>query len=189
MKLIIGLGNIGARYAHTRHNIGFMVADQLAANLGATWKHEAKFKTDLAETTMPDGTRLLLAKPHTMMNLSGEAAQKIAAFYKIDPADVWAIFDEIDVPFGRLRLRSSGSGGGHQGVNSLIQHLGPSFVRVRVGISLNDRTTEPSEVYVLKPFTPEEQSKLPQLIQATTIIMQAQILLETPEESTFDLIN
>ena len=88
-----------------------------------------------------------------MMNLSGEAVQRLMQFYKIAPADVWAVFDDVDVPFGRLRLRAGGgTSGGHQGVNSLIRHIGPDFLRARVGISLNDRTRESSEEYVLKPF-------------------------------------
>jgi PTH1 family peptidyl-tRNA hydrolase len=91
MKLILGLGNIGAQYAATRHNIGFMVLDELARNLGATWRTEAKLKADVATTEL-NGHKLLLAKPHTMMNLSGEAARRLMDFYKLEAADVWAIF-------------------------------------------------------------------------------------------------
>jgi PTH1 family peptidyl-tRNA hydrolase len=186
MKLILGLGNIGAQYAATRHNIGFMVLDELARNLGATWRTEAKLKADVATTEL-NGHKLLLAKPHTMMNLSGEAARRLMDFYKLEAADVWAIFDDVDVPFGRLRLRTGGSGSGHQGVNSLIRHLGPEFVRVKVGISLNDRAKEPSEVYVLKPFSPEERPQLPQLIAAAATVLEQQLTLDQPGETTFQL--
>jgi PTH1 family peptidyl-tRNA hydrolase len=191
MKLILGLGNVGAQYAQTRHNLGFMITDELARLLGATWAPESKFKADIATATLntPDGPqKLLLAKPTTMMNLSGESARHILDFYKLDPADVWAIFDDVDVPFGRLRLRVGGSGSGHQGVNSLIQHLGPGFTRVKAGISLNDRTREPSEVYVLKPFRPDERDQLPQLIVAAAGLIQSQLELPEPEQATFALL-
>ena len=101
MKLVVGLGNVGAQYARTRHNVGFMVVDQLAEQLEApAWRAESKFKAELAPVSLPsdDGasTSLLLAKPHTMMNLSGEAVQRLMQFYKIAPDDVWVIFDQED---------------------------------------------------------------------------------------------
>lgn len=188
MKLLLGLGNVGAQYARTRHNIGFMVVDQLAQDLGATWRTESKFKADITEATLPDGQKVILAKPHTMMNLSGEAAQRIIQFYKLQPTDVWVVFDELDVPFGRLRIRLGGSGGGHQGVNSLMQHIGDKFLRARVGISLNNRAIEPSEVYVLKPFNPDEQTQLPAVITNAAAVLRDQLNLETPTESTFELL-
>jgi len=102
MKLIVGLGNIGAQYAKTRHNIGFMVADELAAAQEARWKPNDKFKADIARLELGD-TTILIAKPQTMMNLSGEAIQKVMQFYKIAPADVWVLLDDVDVEFGRMR--------------------------------------------------------------------------------------
>jgi peptidyl-tRNA hydrolase, PTH1 family len=188
MKLLLGLGNLGDRYASTRHNLGFMIVDELARQLGATWRTETKFKADLAETQLADGGRLLLAKPHTMMNLSGQTAQKLAAFYKLAPDDVWAVYDELDLPFGRLRLRIDGSGGGHQGANSLIQHLGSNFTRARVGISLNNRSQESSEVYVLKPFNADEKAQLPHLIRTAADVLREQLAQERPAETTFDLL-
>lgn len=187
MKLLLGLGNIGAQYTRTRHNIGFMVTDQLAQSLDATWRTESKFKAQVAEATLAD-QRLILAKPATMMNLSGEAAQRLMQFYKIAPEDVWVVYDELDVPFGRLRIRVGGGTNGHQGLNSLVQHIGASFTRARVGISLNDRTREPSEVYVLKPFNADEQTHLPTIIKRTATIIHDQLTTESPAESTFDLL-
>jgi PTH1 family peptidyl-tRNA hydrolase len=188
MKLIVGLGNIGTQYAKTRHNIGFMVADELAAAQEARWKPNDKFKADIARLELGD-TTILIAKPQTMMNLSGEAIQKVMQFYKIAPADVWVLFDDVDVEFGRLRIRAnSTSGGGHQGVNSAIQHIGKGFVRVRLGISLNDRTVEPSEVYVLKPFNPKEQKALPALVKKAARVTLDQIGNPQPEDTTFDLL-
>lgn len=186
MKLIAGLGNIGGQYDRTRHNIGFMVVDQLALDLQAgPWRTEAKFKAGTTRTG-----DLILIKPHTMMNLSGEAVQRLMQFYKVAADDVWAIFDDVDVPFGRLRLRTgSGTSGGHQGVNSLIRHIGPNFVRARVGISLNDRTRESSEEYVLKPFNPQEREQLPALISGAASVLATQICLDAPEETTFTILD
>jgi PTH1 family peptidyl-tRNA hydrolase len=186
VKLIVGLGNIGVPYARTRHNIGFMVIDQLAHDLTTDpWKSESKFKAEITRS----GNNLLL-KPHTMMNLSGDAAQKVMQFYKITPQQVWAVFDDVDVPFGKLRLRTGGgTSGGHQGINSLIRHIGPNFVRARVGISLNDRTRESSEEYVLKPFNPQERQQLPGLIDRAASIIATQIKLDQPEDTTFDLLD
>ncbi len=187
MKLIVGLGNIGSQYGKTRHNIGFMIVDQLAKNLGATWKTESKLKAAVA-TTEFNGKKLLLAKPATMMNLSGEAIQRIMQHYKITPGNVWVVFDDVDVPFGRLRVRYGGGSGGHQGINSTIQHVGNQFIRFRTGISLNDRATEPSEVYVLKPFNHEEQAQLPAVISVAATVIEQQLTAGAPAESTFNLI-
>jgi peptidyl-tRNA hydrolase, PTH1 family len=187
MKLIVGLGNIGDQYARTRHNIGFMIIDELAERLDTTWKTESKFQADVATVDTETGERLILAKPRTMMNLSGQAIQKIANFYKIEPGDVWIVFDDVDTPFGRLRVRQGGSGSGHQGVNSTISHLGGDFVRFKVGISLNDRTKESSEVYVLKPFNSTEREQLPALITAATEVIEARQAEGTTEPTTYNL--
>ena len=159
MKLIIGLGNVGSRYARTRHNIGFMVVDELAKRYGATWKSDSKLKAEIA-TVEIDGNQVILAKPQTMMNLSGEAGMRIMQKHKVAPQAVWAIYDDVDTSFGRMRVRHGGSSGGHQGVRSLVEHIGEDFLRIKVGISLNDRAVEPSEVYVLRPFNESEQAAL-----------------------------
>ena len=209
MKLIVGLGNIGKRYERTRHNIGFMVVDELAKKLQtasiaeynasgigrvaaptdvAEWKTEAKLKADIAKITL-GYDKIILAKPSTMMNGSGAAIQRIMQFYKIAPADVWVIFDDLDMPFGKLRLRTNGtSGSGHQGVNSTIANIGSNFVRVKVGISMNDRTREPSEVYVLRSFDTHEHPHLPKIVMNAAGIITTQLQLETPADTTFDLL-
>lgn len=175
MKLVVGLGNPGSQYARTRHNIGFMILDQLATDLHApAWKLDTKFKAEVSEANI-DNEKVILAKPQTFMNDSGSAVQKIMQFYKIDPADVWVVFDDVDVPFGRLKLRHDGSAGGHNGVKSTIANIGQDFIRVRVGISLNDRAIESSEVYVLRPFKPEEQKDLPFVIGAASTFIAEQL--------------
>lgn len=187
MTLIIGLGNIGSRYARTRHNIGFMVVDELAKLNGATWKLDPKLKADIA-TFESDGTKVILAKPQTMMNISGEAAQRIMQKHKLAPEAVWAVYDDVDTPFGRMRVRHGGSSGGHQGVRSLAEHIGEGFLRIKIGISLNDRAVEPSEVYVLKPFDAAEQVSLPKVIACAADIIASQISAGAVTDETTELI-
>src|SRR3990172_8736473 len=132
MKLVVGLGNPGARYRRTRHNVGFMVVDRLAARWNiavAGRRYEAEF--GIGEV---GGTRTVLAKPQTFMNASGTAVAKLRRTYRVAPAGIFVIHDDLDLSLGRLRIRGGGSAGGHQGVVSLIAALGAEFVRVRVGI-------------------------------------------------------
>lgn len=187
MILVVGLGNVGSRYAKTRHNIGFMIVDQLAAELGATWSDDSKLKAKVATAEL-DGEKVILAKPTTLMNGSGESVQRLIQFYKLAPGDIWAIFDDVDTDFGHARRRRSGSGGGHQGVNSLIRHVGSDFNRLRIGISLNDRAVEPSEVYVLKPFNRPEQEQLPELINAAAKVLREQLSAASSEDAGFRLL-
>ena len=152
-RLIVGLGNPGKKYADTRHNIGFMVLDHLAEKAGVNFAGERRWKTQIAK----DGARYLL-KPQTFMNDSGVAVAKAAAFYKIDPSEVLVIYDDLDLSLGRLRLRGSGSAGGHNGMRSIISHLGTqSFPRLRIGIG---RTGMEAVGHVLGKFRDEERSEL-----------------------------
>ncbi|HXH26910.1 MAG TPA: aminoacyl-tRNA hydrolase [Candidatus Acidoferrum sp.] len=159
-KLIIGLGNPGAQYTGTRHNLGFMMLDAVAEKYGAAWHNKPKFKALLAEITI-DGHQAILAKPTTFYNLSGEAAAAIMRFYKLEPADVLVIHDELDLPFGVVRTRLGGSDAGNNGIKSLIQHLGPNFTRARIGIADEHRGLDPVD-FVLGKFhtSPELLKKL-----------------------------
>jgi PTH1 family peptidyl-tRNA hydrolase len=141
MKLIIGLGNPGAKYANTRHNVGFMALDHMQDYYGfPPFKKSEKHQALISEGLIGD-EKVLLAKPQTFMNLSGEAAASLANFYKINRADTIAIYDEVAIDIGAIRLRGDGSSGGHNGVESLIQRLGGAdFLRIRIGI-------KPSEVF------------------------------------------
>ncbi len=133
IKLIVGLGNPGARYAHSRHNIGFLVADRFARAHALDFTRK-RFNAQIAEGSV-GGQRILLAKPQTFMNSSGEAVGKLFAFYKIAPHDLLVVYDDLDLPLGKMRLRSRGSSGGHHGMESIIAHVGMSdFPRLRVGI-------------------------------------------------------
>lgn len=133
MKIVVGLGNPGKEYAETKHNIGFMVIDAIASQVEHTpWKRQ-----DNAEvcTFVTQGEKVLLVKPQTFMNLSGEAVGPLMRFYKLTPADVYCVYDDMDLPVGKLRIRLNGSAGGHNGIKSMIAHLGSEdFPRFRVGI-------------------------------------------------------
>lgn len=155
LHMIVGLGNPGTRYAATRHNVGFKVIEVLARALQTKVAHkEGKALTGRA---MYQGVRVMLVKPQTFMNNSGQALQLLSDYYKIPPEKMLIIFDDLDLPVGRLRLRAKGSAGGHNGARSVIQYLGTdSFPRLRIGISAVPADMRGMD-YVLSPFSPEEK--------------------------------
>lgn len=157
MKLVVGLGNPGSRYRLTRHNLGFMVVDALADR----WQVSVGGKRHNAElgTGAFASERVLLAKPQTFMNASGEAVAKLRRLYRLDPSDVLAVYDDLDLPLGRVRLRGEGGAGGHNGVASLIAVLGKGFPRLRIGIGRPPGGADPVE-FVLEPFTPAESESV-----------------------------
>ena len=156
MKLIVGLGNPGREYRETRHNIGFAVADTLADRWRVEDQWRERFDALQIKTGAGDAS-VLLAKPLTFMNLSGESVSAMAGFYKIEPADVLVIVDEAALPLGRLRARRDGSAGGHNGLKSVIQHLGTqAFPRLRVGVGRGTDGRELSN-HVLGRFEPAER--------------------------------
>lgn len=165
MKLIVGLGNPGQEYAATRHNIGFMTLDLLAKQLGQEFCDLSRWQAATAEVSV-DGEKVVLLKPQTYMNRSGISVGKFAHFYKLDPADIWVVSDELDLPLGRIRIRQGGSSGGHNGLKSIIEHLGSdNFYRIRLGISLFDGNLKATDqinrepeasVFVLQPFEKRE---------------------------------
>lgn len=133
MKLIVGLGNPGDKYRDTRHNVGFMVVDKLAHELGgkdARWESSTKHKAEIAKAG-----EVVLVKPDTYMNASGVAVGSVARFYKVKPEDVWVIHDDIDLPLGKIRIRAGGGSAGHHGIESIMRELGSdAFARFRLGI-------------------------------------------------------
>ena len=142
LYLIVGLGNPGAQYKRTRHNVGFVVVERLAERWRADWSLEKKFNASLARTER-DGRRVLLCQPQTFMNASGEAVQAVTAFYDVAPARVLVVVDDADLPVGQLRLRPGGSCGGHHGLESIEEHLGTrEYARLRVGIGRRDGARE-----------------------------------------------
>ena len=132
MFLFAGLGNPGAKYERNRHNIGFMAVDEIVRRHGfSTWRH--KFQAHAAEGKI-DGERVVIVKPQTYMNESGRAVGEAMKFLKIDPAQVFVFYDELDLVAGKIRVKAGGGAAGHNGIRSLIAHLGPDFQRVRLGI-------------------------------------------------------
>ncbi|EEM13180.1 Peptidyl-tRNA hydrolase [Bacillus pseudomycoides] len=163
MKLIVGLGNPGREYELTRHNIGFMGIDELAKRWGISLS-EQKFK-GMYGSGFVNGEKVILLKPLTYMNLSGESIRPLMDYYKIGVEDFVVMYDDLDIPVGKLRLRMKGSAGGHNGVKSTISHLGTQeFQRIRMGI---DRPKNGMKVvdYVLGRFTAEELPEVNQSIE------------------------
>ncbi|MDZ5474328.1 aminoacyl-tRNA hydrolase [Bacillus sp. 31A1R] len=158
MKLIVGLGNPGKQYDQTRHNIGFEVIDKLSDRLNIPLD-QSKFK-GVYGVGYVNGERVFLLKPLTYMNLSGESIRAVMDYFDIDVEDLVVIYDDLDLPVGKIRLRQKGSAGGHNGIKSTIAHVGTqNFNRIRIGI---DRPTNGMKVsdYVLGRFTKEEQDVL-----------------------------
>ena len=142
LHLIVGLGNPGGEYAKTRHNAGFMLVELLATRWRAGWNNEKKFQSRMAKTER-DGKRLVLCEPQTFMNLSGEAVGALVKFYQLPLKQLFVVVDDADLPLGEIRLRPSGSSGGHHGLESIEQHLGSrEYARLRIGIGRQDSRRE-----------------------------------------------
>lgn len=175
MRLIVGLGNPGEKYSKVRHNLGFVVVDELGKRVkgqGESWKYKEKFKSEILNFTL-NASPLTLVKPQTFMNKSGMAVSLIANFYKIAPENIIVIHDELDLPLGKIKVRLGGAAAGHHGVESIIEALGTDqFIRVRLGIG-NLRTqsgerkgqTISAEKFVLEPFLHSEKSPVKHMIK------------------------
>ena len=159
MKLIAGLGNPGREYERTPHNAGFRAVDALCASLGGSWKAEPKWKALVARVSDPAAGQLLLVKPQTFMNLSGESLAPILGFYKIPVSDLVVVLDEVNLAPGRIRVRPSGSAGGHNGLKSVAQHLGTqAFARVRIGVGMGHVPGRDLVSRVLGRVEPEDEA-------------------------------
>lgn len=176
MKLIVGLGNPGRKYEDSRHNIGFIVVDELAKEFfrfptkHLEFEREKDFKSLVCRVT----DEILLAKPETFMNESGVGVAKIANFYKISPENIWVVHDDLDLLLGKMKIRLGGAGAGHHGVESIILHLGTDkFYRFRLGTGRPDNSEylkdsskrKEVEDYVLSPFRDQEKDELRGLIK------------------------
>lgn len=151
--LIVGLGNPGREYKGNRHNIGFMVVDRLASENGISLG-KVQSRAILGDGRFAN-QRIILAKPQTYMNNSGNAVGPLANFYKISPSNVFIVYDEMDIPFGTIRLREKGGAGGHNGMKSTIQHLGQEFPRMRLGVGRPPGRMDPP-AYLLQDFDKEQ---------------------------------
>ncbi|MGD1854880.1 MAG: aminoacyl-tRNA hydrolase [Leptolyngbyaceae cyanobacterium] len=167
-QLLVGLGNPGKKYERTRHNIGFDVIDKLAQAWSTQLTDNKRFQGSAGEART-SGRRLILLKPATYMNRSGQSVRAAIDWYKIPPSDVLVVYDDMDLPTGRLRLRLSGSAGGHNGMKSIIAHLGTQdFPRLRLGISRSDSLASQSNRavvgHVLGKFAPDERKTVDAVI-------------------------
>ena len=162
LRLVVGLGNPGERYARTRHNVGFMVADRLADDAGIAFGRE-KFGAVFGRGRL-EGNDIILAKPNSFMNRSGPPVRALADFFQIDSREVLVIHDDIDLDYGRLKIKEKGGHGGHNGIRSLIDAFGGGdFTRLRVGIGRSDSGERVAD-FVLDRFLPMEADVLPQII-------------------------
>lgn len=164
-RLVVGLGNPGKEYERTRHNAGFMVVDEVARRFSLTsWKTK-----DNARQLYDASRRVVLVEPQSFMNLSGAPVRVIASWYRTPPQDVLVVVDEMDIPFGSLRMRPSGGHGGHNGLRSMIATMTQDFPRLRVGVG---RPQYDTIDHVLSPFTPAEQAELPKVLDGAADVVE-----------------
>ena len=164
-KLIVGLGNPEQKYDKTRHNIGFDAVDSLARSWQASWQENRRFQALFAEVNQPKVGKIYLLKPLTYMNLSGQSVRAVLDWYKLKPESVLVIYDDMDLPLGKLRLRLSGSAGGHNGIKSIISHLGEqNFPRLRIGIGKSNHKQETIS-HVLGKFSQSETKVVSQMLE------------------------
>ena len=179
MKIIVGLGNPGAQYANTPHSVGFEAVDAIAASIGANWEDKRPFKCLMARGTFA-GLPVMLVKPQTYMNLSGESVAPVVKYHNATSADLLVVQDDIDLPVGRMRVRKNGSCGGHNGIRNIIERLGtPDFARLKLGVG-KDR----SDVigHVLGKFDPATRKTM-DLVVAEAVKAAESILRNGPDRA------
>ena len=177
MKIIVGLGNPGAQYANTPHSVGFEAVDAIAAEVGAAWEAKRQFNCLMAKGTFA-GMPVMLVKPQTYMNLSGDSVAPVVRYHNVTAADLLVIQDDIDLPVGRMRVRKNGSCGGHNGIRNIIERLGTQdFVRLKLGVG-----KDKSDVvaHVLGKFDPTTR-KMMDLVVAEAVKASATILRDGPD--------
>ncbi len=190
MKLIVGLGNIGERYKNTRHNAGFLCADTLAKHHEANFTNNNRLQARISDKCHLDGQDFIIAKPTTFMNLSGDAVSKIQSYYKITPAETLICFDDIDLPFATLKLLPKGGSGTHNGMKSIIGHLGQEFPRLKIGIeNRSDIQIKNQDLatFVLSKFTPEEFTQLENALEKS--IKGIELFIQDDLNAAMNLIN
>jgi peptidyl-tRNA hydrolase, PTH1 family len=179
VRLVVGLGNPGPRYARTRHNVGAMVVDELAARRGGRFRKQRH-----ADVAVTEG--LVLAKPTTFMNRSGTAVLALLARHGVRPEAVVAVHDDLDLPLGRLRVKQGGGAGGQRGVQDIIDRVGPGFVRVRIGVS-RPPDGWPSERWVLSRFSPDEADVVTRVV--ATAADAVLVVIEQGTEAAMNAVN
>lgn len=174
MKLIFAQGNPGRQYAHTRHNTGFIALDAIAGALGGSWRVQDKFRAEIAEISI-EGEKVLLVKPLSFYNETGQVARALVDFYKLNPAeDMLVIHDDLALPFGTIRVREKGSDAGNNGIKSLNAHVGPSYKRIRIGIWNELRDQVDDAAFVLNKFSSKEITLVEEMVKdmVTPLVLQ-----------------
>jgi PTH1 family peptidyl-tRNA hydrolase len=182
--LVVGLGNPGPEYERTRHNVGFLVADVLAERVGGRFAVHKKSGADLLQARL-DGRQILIAKPRTYMNLSGRPVAALAKFFSVPVDQVIVVHDELDLPFGTLKLKQGGGEGGHNGLRSISQALTTKeYLRTRIGIGRPPGRQDPAD-YVLKPFAAPERKEVPVIVEqaADAVELLLKVGLEAAQNS------
>ncbi len=160
MRIIVGLGNPGTKYKRTRHNVGFIILNELAERLGLNWAEEKKFNAEIARGEY-EGEEILLVKPLTYMNLSGECVSLICSYYKEKLENIIVIHDEVDLPFGEIRKQFARGTAGHHGIENIVEKLGTNeFFRIRIGVGRPEDKRYEVNDWVLSDFTEEELNEL-----------------------------
>lgn len=186
--LIVGLGNPGKKYELTRHNVGFSALDYFAVkNDFPKWVAKEDLKSQITFTNL-GLVKVILIKPNTFMNLSGEAVKQVQRFYRIYNQNTLAIYDELALPFGQLRSRIGGSDAGHNGVKSLIAHIGEDFARLRIGVAGTEAEVSDTAAYVLKKFSKTEQASIALILRESNELINEFIVGESLAHQTRTIV-
>jgi PTH1 family peptidyl-tRNA hydrolase len=186
-SLVAGLGNPGRDYEATRHNLGWVLLDAFAKKHGLAWKRAPQFEAEVARWDFSPGRTRWLVKPLTFMNGSGKAVAAFARFYKIEPAAMVAVYDDLTIDLGLVKVSVNGSAGGHNGVASLLEHVGEGFVRYRLGIGPKQPAQMDMADFVLGKFTPEQQTFLTQKLDH--IVQGLDLLLSRGADAAMNQLN
>jgi len=187
VTLIAGLGNPGREYAGTRHNLGFTLVEALAAAEGLTWKTDSRFEAETARWDAHPGVTRLLVKPQTYMNDSGRALRALLDFHQVAPDTLIVAYDDLNIDLGLVKVSVTGSAGGHNGVASLLEHLGSGFIRYRLGIGGPRPAGMDLKDFVLGKFTPEENNLIAQKL--TTLVDGLRLLIRNGPARAMNLLN
>ena len=187
ISLVAGLGNPGRDYEKTRHNLGWVVLDALAAKHGLAWKSSSRFEAEIARWDFAPGRTRWLAKPLTFMNDSGRAIAALARFHKLAPAEIAAVYDDLTIDTGLVKVTITGSAGGHNGVASLLEHVGDGFARYRLGIGPKVPAQMELSDFVLGKFTPEQHTLVSQKLE--TYVQGLDLLLSRGAEAAMNQLN
>jgi peptidyl-tRNA hydrolase, PTH1 family len=187
ISLVLGLGNPGREYAETRHNIGWRVLDALASREGLTWKTQVSMAAETARWDHPSGRPILLAKPQTFMNESGQAARLLTSYFKVPNAAVAVVYDDLTIDLGLIKVSDRGSAGGHNGVADLLAQVGEGFARFRLGIGPKSPLQMDLKDFVLGKFTPEQRLQVETLLPS--YLSGLDLLLSEGKERAMNLLN